>query len=226
MRATIQNNSALTVARQGKLFYNSAAILFRPHDKQACVYGEIFRMCHCEFSSKQQGLEGCQWCLVSRLNFHACHLCSEQRKARKKFAIQLSVWKWLTLGGLWRSEEAGEVIFLILSAGRLKRQMNDTAQHPNQPPLLIFHTDGSCLSQHSSIKEVKMHGRETGKEGGGDYREKCQDVAWPQVFIKYTNVQSAQQTTEFAVTHFPVSVLLWISAENPYYILRPVCSVI
>lgn len=71
-----------------------------------------------------------------------------------------------------------------------------------------------------------MHGRETGKEGGGDYREKCQDVAWPQVFIKYANVQSAQQTTEFAVTHFPVSVLLWISAENPYYILRPVCSVI
>lgn len=38
---------------------------------------------------------------------------------------------------------------------------------PNQPPLLIFHTDGSCLSQHSGIKEVKMQARGRGRKGEG-----------------------------------------------------------
>lgn len=67
-----------------------------------------------------------------------------------------------------------------------------------------------------------------GKEGGGEEREKCQDVAWPEVFIKYAHVQSAQQTTGFAATCFPVRVLLWILVKKPYYIWRPapVCSVI
>jgi len=52
------------------------------------------------------------------------------------FKILLSVWKCLTLGGLFDALKDCKISYFSFFASRLKRQMNDTAQHPKSAPAI------------------------------------------------------------------------------------------